>query len=805
MTDASPASGDREPTGSFRLGALRVDPASGVVEGPGGSEQVDPRVMAVLEALARTPRELVSRTSLLEGIWPGGAIYDDTLTQCVYQLRQHLAAAGGADEYRHLVRTLPKRGYLLDCDVQRLHSGPERPATASAQPGRTRRPAVTALTVLLVLVGFAGWWASREPAPAPAADPPVQSLPADAIAVLPFLNAGGNPADDYLSEGIADDLRDRIAAVSEFSVVARRSSIQFRDAAVDTREIGRQLGVGRIIEGRFDRIGDRITVTVELVDALTGFQLWSQRYDPDGRDLLQLENDLFNDVLGQLSPDLAIEAPAGPATAQALAAHDLILLGRQYERQITDQQLVDVSQVARTVELYAEAVQTDPASAEAHARLGRMLLYQGRVAEAERHIREALRLDPERSDAFSALGLLLWTQRKDGIGAAYRRAIELNPSDADAHSYYASWAWMQGQGKEAVEHYRIALSLDPLSLVRYADLGYKLAFQGFREEALEILERLTELHPTVPGYLAAARITEALGDIDEAIAWAIKAQQQRPEDDDIAGQVAELLARVGAFEEASWFEPEPGMGQLFWQRRYAELVELGEDLAIEAPDDTDLAYLLAFGYSAIGEHGMAVALYEQVGLPGNVLSESRRAGDLQWSHFYLGDLQRVGRDVEATRLADWFNEFDVGLLASDGIGGWLPHLTHACDRAVAGDVAGAMASLETMAQLRTLPRLPWLLDGSCFAGLRSEPRFRAVVESVEERSVQLRMRIPETLARHGLRVDSGQADDPAESMPPQRSGWDRHIDSTNGRNTGTSGWSACASSTAISSRGWIAP
>ena len=130
MFNALPSPADPEATIGFRLGILLVEPGTGEISGPAGKEQADPKVMAVLVALARSPGELLTRTQLLELIWPGSNVYDDALTQCVYQLRQHLSAASGSSKYRKLVETLPKRGYLLRCEVLPLDSSPTtRPAT----------------------------------------------------------------------------------------------------------------------------------------------------------------------------------------------------------------------------------------------------------------------------------------------------------------------------------------------------------------------------------------------------------------------------------------------------------------------------------------------------------------------------------------------------------------------------------------------------------------------------------------------------------------------------------------------------
>ena len=746
MSDVLTFPADPGAMASFRIGELRVNPAIGEIAGPGGSQQVDPRVMAVLTALVRTPGELVTRRQLLEENWPGGAIYDDTLTQCVYQLRQHLVAAGGASRYRKLIRTLPKRGYLLDSGVL-----PAEPPTAAVRRPGWRGVGLAAA----VLAAAIAWWQLDRDGPG-VADSEVGALAPlpNAIAVLPFVNAAGDESSDYLSEGISDELRDRIAALHELRVVARRSSMQFRDTAVDAREIGRILGVGRIVEGRFNRAEGRIMVTVELVDAVSGYRLWSRSYERAGEELVLLERALASDLIGQLLPRLVDSLEESVLSPGEMAVRDILLRGRQYERQITEQQRVDQALLEKVIELYRQATEIDPLSAEAQARLGHMLLYQGSVTQAEPHILKALQLDPQRAETFTTLGLYYWAVREPGSGAAYRRAIELNPSDADALSYYASWSWLQGDANQAVVYYRAALQVDPLSLVRYADLGYKLAFQGSREEALAVMERMLQRFPTAPGYLAAARIMEGLGDLDEAIAWALRAERVRPGDSEAKGQTAELLARVGAADAAALFEPEPAVGLLFWQRRYRELVDLGEQLSINRQDDIDLTFLLAFAYSALGQHDQAILLLESGGLPETAMSESRRANDLHAMLTYLGDLQAVGREEDARRLAVWTLDINRSMLASEGTGSWLPQLAQACAHVVLGNKEEALAALELMPTVGTIARLPWLQDLACFEGLQDEPRYRAVVASVEERIAAIRARLPETLARHGLSVNT---------------------------------------------------
>jgi TolB-like protein/Tfp pilus assembly protein PilF len=570
------------------------------------------------------------------------------------------------------------------------------------------------------------------------------------VAVLPFSNASGDPANDYLSEGIADELRDHIALQPELRVVARRSSARFRDSTEEIADIGHQLGVSRILEGRLDRKGDRVLVSVELVDAVSGFRLWSHSYDRPGQDLMLVQQALANDVLGQLMPRLAGQAQPPPPSLQQVAAHDLLLLGRQYEQQILEEQRVDQAMLDKVIGLYQQAAEIDPLSAEAQARLGRMLLYAGEVQKAESAILKAVELDPDRGETFAALGLYFWLTRQEGIGAAYRRALELNPNDADTLSYYASWSWMQGNADAAVEYYRKALEIDPMSLVRYADLGYKLAWEGSREQAQTVLAQVLERFPNAPGYLVAARMSEALGDLDEAIAWALKAHQLRPADEETAGQLGELLARIGEAGAAARFAEQAGMGLLYWQRRYADMIDLGEELRFDQPDDEDLLFMLAFAYSALGDDAEAIGLLELAGMPGTVLSESRRASEMFADLTLISALQAVGRNDEALELARFSLQISQRLMATEGHSGWAPAWKAACVKAVLGDDAAALLMLESLPTLGTLAWLPLLRDQACFRRFGQEPRYLAVVDALEARTAALRERLPATLARHGL-------------------------------------------------------
>lgn len=569
------------------------------------------------------------------------------------------------------------------------------------------------------------------------------------IAILPFANASGDAGNDYLSAGLSDELRDRVAQTPGLRVIARSSSIRVGDQNLDVTDIGSQLGVSRVIEGRFNRQGNRVVVSVQLIDATSSFQLWSDTFEIASRDLLLLQQQLAKAVVEQLLPELVQQSEQLTPSAQQVSAFDLLLLGREYEKHVTDRQVVDEPKLHKAIDFYRQAITADPQSAQAHARLGKMLLYLGDIDAAEASIFKALELDPRLSDAHATLGVYYWITRQSGIGAAYLRAIELNPNNADALQSYAQWLWLQADGAGATSYYRKALDVDPLSLVRHAELGYKLAFDGQIEKAKSVVTRILELHPTVPGYLAAARIAEAYGAPDKAIGYALRARLLRPDDPDIASQLAEIHARIGDFESANLFEPEPGMGQLFWQRRYPELIELGGELMIDQPNDMDVVFLLAFALNTQGRFAQSLRLLELVGMPEIALGESRRANEVHALLIMMGAFSASGLKEHATAIANSIVKFNDGFLA-DNKQSWASPVSTACALAVLDKNEAALNQLEVLPTLVTNVWLPWLKDQVCFQKYANESRYQAVVSAIEARQLAMRERLPRTLEKQGL-------------------------------------------------------
>jgi len=758
MTDAGTESEQGSMPMRYRIGDIVIDSGTHEVSRDGQALDVSGLSYRLLLALVQQAPNVVSHDKLVELVWSGRTVSPETVTQRIKLVRQAIDDDAQEPRYIGLVRG---EGYRLLANVELLP--PEDAPISRIRVAELKRRRVLIVFLVLALSYFAfdkfllspsrdsaTVEAAREQAATEALESAKISAFDRSVAVLSFTNSSNDPSNDYLSEGLSDELRDRLAQLPTMRVVARSSSIRFRGQTLDATMIASQLGVSRVIEGRFNRQGNRVMLTVELIDATTGFQLWSQSYDRASQDLLLLQQDLARALARQLVPALSIEDEILAPSAQQISAHDLLLLGRQFEQQVTDQQLVDESIVQKAIDYYQLAIAQDSELAEAHARLGKMLLYVGNIDEAEESIFEALKLDPRLSDAHATLGLYYWMTRQSGIGAAYQRAIELNPNNADALSYYASWLWIQAESDRAKQYYRLALDVDPMSLLRHAEFGYKVALAGRREEAEQIVIRILELFPTAPGYLAAVRIADAYGATDQAIAFALKAQLLRPDDPDIAGQLAELHAQIGDFENAALFEPEPGMGQLFLQRRYAELIDLGEELMFDQPDDVDVYYLLAFALNTEGRFTESVRILKMTGMQNLVFTESRRANETHYLVTLISALEATGDTAQARDLAEWMLKFNSKMSSGQEAGSWIPNLTAACLLSILERDEESLAAVEKLPDLSAIAWAPWIKDHTCFQKFQNEPRYRAVVSALDARLAAIRERLPLTLEANGL-------------------------------------------------------
>jgi len=334
---------------------------------------------------------------------------------------------------------------------------------------------------------------STTPTPSSAALP--------SIAVLPFVNLTGNVDNDYLADGIAEEILNALARLRTMHVAARGSSFAFRGSNVDVRAVGEKLGVRSVLEGSVRKSGNRLRVTVQLADAASGFQLWSERYDREANDVFDVEDQIAASVVDTLKVTLLNTpgAPIAPRRTTNLQAYELYLRGRFVWNQVG-------SGIERSLEMFEKALQLDPDFALAHAGIADVFIASGifetmppaeafplaRVA-AER----ARALDESLPEAHAALGAISLFHDWDfaAARASLERGIALNPSNVSAYTWLSIYHALRGDPDTALDWARRAIQVDPLAApASYAELYALYTAQRF-EQAIECAHRVLSLNP----------------------------------------------------------------------------------------------------------------------------------------------------------------------------------------------------------------------------------------------------------------------------------------------------------------------
>jgi TolB-like protein/tetratricopeptide (TPR) repeat protein len=607
-----------------------------------------------------------------------------------------------------------------------------------------RGKASIAASLLLLVAGTTGLFFLIKPAlQERQPESEVVSIVPNSLAVLPFDNDGDGPADSYFSRGLSDELRDQLGQVAGLRLAARSSSIAASERHADAKLVSSQLGVAALVEGSLRRHGNSLRVSVQLIEGASGLTLWSETYERGPNELLGLQQDILERVVQHMLPH-ADPSLAKPATRSA-SANELMMIARQYEQQVRSRETVDTPMLIKAIELYRKAIELDPESALANSRLAGALLYLGDIEAAEAPIFRALSLDPQLSEVQHTMGLYYFARGEPDALPAFKRAVELNPNNADALESYGFGLWTMRYEDKATPLFERALELDRLSLPRYAALGELHGKRGKATEVYQLITRIEELFDGPEACRVLSRLYELTGDVDRAIAWAIRARDQEPENPDHVEWLAELYAELGDYDTVLELTPRPSVGLLHLMRRYTEVIDLAEELMIDEPEDIEVRYLLAFAYNTIGQYESAVWVLSSTGQPGVVMDMPRMGAD--WDGFFtLVNAVHGKGDLElASSLAEWF------------LGGrrlenrdWVTEVYVACSL---GLVGRDEAAEEALKKARRSPRLavrPVLADMPCFNQLRDTEQYRATVEHFDARRNELRNKLPATLAEFGV-------------------------------------------------------
>jgi TolB-like protein/thioredoxin-like negative regulator of GroEL len=620
--------------------------------------------------------------------------------------------------------------------------------------GSRRGKASIALSLLLLVAGTAGLFLLIKPSLQGAGEHEQESalevLP-NSIAVLPFENTGPDAADDYLSMGLSDELRDQLGRIAELRIAARSSSQTAMERGLDAQETSTSLRVAHLVEGSLRRQGSKLRVSVQLIEGRTGLALWSDTYDRGASELLNVQETIAGEIVRRILPETA-NLQSAPATRNA-DANELMLLAQYYERQVRSRQAVDVDKLREAVRLYRQAVEADPDSALAHSRLAGALLYLGDIDAAEAPIFRALSLNPNLSEVQNTLGEFYWARGRPEAAAAFARAVELNPHNADALHNFAFLIWMSVEAKQfgdPADFLRRAVELDPLSLERHAALGDYLGKEMQVDGVRAVIGNIRELFDDVESWRAIGWLHELIGETDRAIAWVLRARDREPDNPDHVAKLADLFALIGDAETALRLEPDPSLGLLFQLRRYQKLIDVGEFRMIEEPEDVQVRYLLAFAHVAEGQFESAIHVLGSAGLLDSArTSQPRSVAEIEASFTLNNALAGLG-SPEATELArslatwhlehPWWGEI-----------GWIA-LNRSCILALLDRDEEALQQLAAIEESPRLRSAPQLRDSWCFRRFAADPAYLEILEKQEERRAALRARLPATLAEFGVKL-----------------------------------------------------
>ncbi len=428
---------------------------------------------------------------------------------------------------------------------------------------------------------------------------PEQVRAVPSIAVLPFLNLSSDKENEYFSDGLAEEIINALTHLENLRVTARTSAFVFKGAQQDVRQIGETLRVASVLEGSVRKSGNRVRISVQLIDVSEGNNLWSERFDREMTDVFEIQDEISQAIVAKLKVRLASQSgtfadpahPAGPPLVKRftenLEAYNLYLKGRFALYKMTREGLDESRR------LFEDAIRLDPNYALAHDGLAHCYYSEGflgfvapkeAMPKAKAAVRRAIELDESVAEAHATLGVILALYDWDWAGAERElvRSVELNgasPVSRDVYAFY--YLRPVCRLEEAVSQTQQALSLDPLSILFRVHLGFLYYLQHQHEHSIAQFRKVLEMNPQY--YLAHAMMGQVYtqaGQCDEALGCYAKAREADAGSKFVASLEAMNLAVAG---------------------RRAEAQALLEDIIRRSENDYISSVSIAYVYTALGE------------------------------------------------------------------------------------------------------------------------------------------------------------------------------------------------------------
>jgi adenylate cyclase len=418
------------------------------------------------------------------------------------------------------------------------------------------------------------------------------------LAVLPFTDLSAERDQEYFADGVAEEILNALAKLGELHVAARTSSFAFRGTRVDAREIGRRLGVDALLEGSIRKAGKRVRITVQLIDSRQGYHVWSERFDREIDDIFAVQDEIAQSVIQALGLSLTQreERSLRRRSTTNVEAYEFYLRGRKLFQKWTRQN------IALAREMFERATEIDPGFAGAWAGLATAHVHlhgcdnEPHLERARQASARALELDPSSAEAHVAAGQgLSMEQRYSEAAIEFERAIELDPTLFDARYYYGRACFKSGELEKSLRLFEQAQSLRPEDYESVYLIGLVLTqlgrFNQARDAQKDALERVTKYIDLNPDearpYVLAAGALARLGRRERAKECIDRAYSLAPDDDAILYNAGCALAILGEHEDAldalekaidaglaggDWVPQDPDWESLRDQPRFKELV-----------------------------------------------------------------------------------------------------------------------------------------------------------------------------------------------------------------------------------------
>jgi TolB-like protein/DNA-binding winged helix-turn-helix (wHTH) protein/Flp pilus assembly protein TadD len=532
---------------TYRFGEFTLDLSRGRLEGARGPIELRPKSFEVLRYFVEHPDRLISKDELLDAVWANVHVTEDSLTRCISEIRAALA-----DADQKIIQNLPRRGYILATPVSETdRADGVQPIPVAEQVGRvgsgarsawlpslTRANVLAAGTLVALLIALAVWFS----VPAHRATTATERA---SIAVLPFVNLGGDPGQDYLGEGISAEIIASLSKFAQLLVVAEGSSSRYTSSTTDSGRIGREINVRYLVRGSVQRDGSRLRIIAQLLEAATGGQIWAQQYDRELAGVFTVQDDVTQNIVGTLFAhvsrnelDRVMRKPAG-----SFAAYEYFLQGRSLLNKIyaNDRGLT----LATARGLFEKSLELDPGYAPAlqgiaaadvliwleptnHPQTSREYNNKEILDRALDRAQRAVELDRTLPEAYGTLAWVLhWHYRRDESLAAFERAYELNPSLADCR--YSLILTHRGRPDEGIAVMKRTMRLDPFHApVCFTWLGNAYYLAGRYDEAFQNLSTAANrmpVHRPTRVWLAAAAAQSGQHEVAKSAVAAVLKQQ----------------------------------------------------------------------------------------------------------------------------------------------------------------------------------------------------------------------------------------------------------------------------------------